>query len=84
MGREYSGVGIGSRRNIEVGCLERNQMGESTYGTIGVLESLESGQHGIPSTSALQDALGLLDDNVPELLVLVAKDEGEAGGLCVV
>lgn len=69
---------------MEVGCLERNQMGESTYGTIGVLECLESGQHGIPSASALQDALGLLDDNVPELLVLVAEDEGEAGGLRVV
>ncbi|PSE86978.1 hypothetical protein C7G75_19445, partial [Acinetobacter nosocomialis] len=28
--------------------------------TVGILESLESGVHGIPSTDALEDALGLL------------------------
>ncbi|PSD99738.1 hypothetical protein C7G66_19030, partial [Acinetobacter baumannii] len=52
--------------------------------TVGSLESLESGVHGIPSTDALEDALGLLDDDVPELLVLLAEHKGEAGGLCVV
>ena len=54
------------------------------YRAIGALEGLETGSEGLPDTGGGQDGLGSLDDDIPELLVLLAEKKADAGGLCVV
>lgn len=57
-----------------------------TYGSIGSLVALEKGAQLFPESRVdrLEDRLGLLEDDAPELLVLLPERERDADGLRVV